>query len=215
MSLLSYAADHAAYFNRRPVIAVSDPLLRRRLRQARRQLSRREQQDHAKAVASRFVRCGLGHAAHRIALYIPTGGELDPWPILQRLHRNRRWYLPVLRGHAPGRLWFVRHRPGAPLRANRFGIPEPARRNRQILPTHGLDLVLVPLVGFDRHCHRIGMGAGFYDRSLAFLRGRRYWQRPRLIGLAHECQRLETIDPKPWDVPLDAVITETSLYRRR
>jgi 5-formyltetrahydrofolate cyclo-ligase len=70
------------------------------------------------------------------------------------------------------------------------------------------------LVGFDRACHRLGMGAGFYDRSLAFLQQRRHWRRPRLIGLAHECQRVEALAPKPWDIPLDAVITEAAIYRR-
>jgi 5-formyltetrahydrofolate cyclo-ligase len=193
---------------------VSDRYLRQRLRRARRALSAREQQEHAQSAAQRLVRAGYAHAAHRIALYLPHGGELDPTPIVARLPSNRRWYLPVLRGHAPGRLWFVRYQPGERLRRNRFGIPEPVRRSRHILPTHALDLILVPLVGFDRQCHRIGMGAGFYDRSLAFLSQRRHWRRPRLIGLAHECQRVEAIKPQPWDVPLDAVITETAVYRR-
>jgi len=145
---------------------------------------------------------------------MPIGGELDPWPIAERLRANQRWYLPVLRRHLPGRLWFVRHCLGMPLRPNRFGIPEPASRNRHILPVHGLDLMLVPLLGFDQHCHRIGMGAGFYDRSLAFLRSRRFWRRPQLVGLAHECQRVAAIEPEPWDVALDAVITEAAVYRR-
>lgn len=193
---------------------MSDPLLRRRLRRARRELSSHEQRAHAQAVATRLQRSGLGQAAHRIALYIPSGGELDPWPIVARLRHQRRWHLPVLRGHAPGRLWFVRYRPGEALRPNRFGIPEPVRRGRQIRPAQGLDLILVPLVGFDRACHRLGMGAGFYDRSLAFLQQRRHWRRPRLIGLAHECQRVEALAPKPWDIPLDAVITEAAIYRR-
>jgi 5-formyltetrahydrofolate cyclo-ligase len=77
-----------------------------------------------------------------------------------------------------------------------------------------LDLMLVPLVGFDGACNRIGMGGGFYDRTLAYLRRRRHWRRPRLIGIAHECQRVDRIDPRPWDIPLDAVVTEQGVYRR-
>jgi 5-formyltetrahydrofolate cyclo-ligase len=111
-------------------------------------------------------------------------------------------------------MWFVRDLPNAPVRKNRFGIPEPLRRHRWICPTHGLNLIIVPVVGFDRDCNRIGMGAGYYDRSLAFLRARRSWLRPRLVGLAHECQRVDVIEPQPWDVPLDAVVTEQAVYIR-
>ncbi len=194
---------------------MTDPSLRRRLRHARRRLSQREQRDHAEAVCQRLLGSGLIRAARRIAYYLPVAGELDPTPIRARLPGQRRWYLPVLRVHAPGRLWFVRNAPETRWRRNRFGILEPRAHHRQIVPPQGLHLILVPLVGFDAHCHRIGMGAGFYDRSLAFLRDRQYWQRPRLIGLAHECQRLDAIEPAPWDVPLDAVVTERALYQRR
>jgi len=152
--------------------------------------------------------------AKRVALYVAADGEPDVWTLLERMPaRGRRWYLPVLRGHAPGRLWFVRHRPGEPLRPNRFGIPEPVRRRRHIQPVHALDLVLVPLVGFDARCNRLGMGAGFYDRSLAPLRRRRHWHRPLLVGIAHDCQRVEQLQPQPWDVPLDAVVTENGTYQ--
>ncbi|WP_338073074.1 5-formyltetrahydrofolate cyclo-ligase [Halochromatium salexigens] len=193
---------------------MTDPLLRRRLRRARRELSQRAQRDHAAAVCRRLLSSGLIRSARRIAFYLPIAGELDPTPIREQLRGRRHWYLPVLRPHTPGRLWFVHDAPKTRWRRNRFGILEPSGRYRQIVPPQGLHVILVPLVGFDAHCHRIGMGAGFYDRSLAFLRDRRHWQRPRLIGLAHECQRLDAIEPEPWDLPLDAVVTEHALYQR-
>jgi 5-formyltetrahydrofolate cyclo-ligase len=153
--------------------------------------------------------------AERIAFYCAADGELDPWPLLRRLPpRRRSWYLPVLRRHTPGRLWFVRWQPGERLRPNRFGILEPGRRGRRIRGARSLDLVLMPLVGFDAECNRIGMGAGYYDRSLAFLSGRGHWRKPTLIGLAHECQRVERIEQRPWDIPLDAVVSEQRIYRR-
>ncbi len=188
--------------------------LRRRLRRVRRQLSEREQRDHAERAALRLVRSRLAQGARRIALYQPCNGEIDPRPIRKLLTGHRDWYLPVLRRHAQGRLWFVRDAPNAPMRKNRFGIPEPSRRRRHIRATHGLDLIIVPLVGFDRHCNRIGMGGGYYDRSLAFLRTRQHWLRPRLVGLAHECQRVDLIEPQPWDLALDAVVTEQAVYLR-
>ncbi|NBB83323.1 MAG: 5-formyltetrahydrofolate cyclo-ligase [Alphaproteobacteria bacterium] len=199
----------------RPAPVAASNRLRRELRAARRSLSPAAQRAHAERAATRLIRSGLLRGAERIALYVPCDGELDPFPLRARLAPAcHRFYLPVLRAHAPGRLWFVRFSPGEPLRRNRFGIAEPRRRGRRILPAHALNLILLPLVGFDAACNRLGMGGGFYDRSLAFLGGRRHWRRPRLIGLAHECQRVEALAPQPWDLPLDAVVTEAGVYRR-
>jgi 5-formyltetrahydrofolate cyclo-ligase len=186
---------------------------RRQLRRLRRALDARTRNAHAAAILRR-LECGrFLNGAARIALYIAADGEPDLAPLMTNPRaRHRRWYLPVLRPHAPGRLWFVRHRPGDRLRPNRYGIPEPA--HRQIQPVHGLDVILLPLVGFDAHCNRLGMGAGFYDRSLAPLRARRHWQRPLLVGIAHDCQRVARLAPKPWDIPLHAVVTESRIYRR-
>ncbi|NBC15226.1 MAG: 5-formyltetrahydrofolate cyclo-ligase, partial [Gammaproteobacteria bacterium] len=129
--------------------------LRRRLRAARRGLDRRVQQANARAIVRHLVRAHVLRGAKRIALYVAADGEPDVWELLERMPaRGRRWYLPVLRGHARGRLWLVRHRPGEPLRPNRFGIPEPVRRRRHIQPVHALDLMLLPLVGFDAQCNR-------------------------------------------------------------
>ena len=189
--------------------------LRQRLRAARRGLGEQLQRAHAASVATRLARQPMLRNARRIALYHAADGELDPWLLINRLpRRGRRWYLPVLHPYLPGRLWFVRYRPADPMRRNRFGIPEPARRGRQLCPARALNLVLLPLVGFDACCNRIGMGKGYYDRSFAFLRGRQHWHRPLLVGLAHECQHIDAIKPRPWDVPLDAVVTEREIYWR-
>jgi 5-formyltetrahydrofolate cyclo-ligase len=182
------------------------------LRAARRSLDQRTTRRNAAAIVARLLRTYRLRRSRRIALYIAADGEPDLSRLMTRLP-GRRWYLPVLRGHAAGRLWFVRYRPGDPLTPNRFAIPEPVKRRRLIQPVHALDLVLLPLVGFDADCNRLGMGAGFYDRSLAPLRRRRRWRRPLLVGVAHECQRVERLDAQPWDVPLDAVVTEARVYR--
>jgi 5-formyltetrahydrofolate cyclo-ligase len=198
-----------------PTSAESIPALRRRLRAARRALGQRRQRANSAAILACLARLRPVRRAGRIALYVAGDGEPDILSLMHRLPGDgRRWYLPVLRGHARGRLWFVRHRAGQRLRPNRFGIPEPRQRRRAIQPVHGLDLVLMPLVGFDARCNRLGMGAGYYDRSLAHLGRRRYWRRPLLIGIAHACQRVDRLDPRPWDVPLDAVVTEAGMHRR-
>ncbi|MGB5832232.1 MAG: 5-formyltetrahydrofolate cyclo-ligase [Thiohalocapsa sp.] len=190
--------------------------LRRLLRANRRALGTELQLAHGKAAARRLAREPLLRSARRIAIYHAADGELDPCELARLLPVDGRcWYFPVLHPYLGGRLWFARHRSMEPMRPNRFGIPEPLRRGRHLRPARGLDLVLLPLVGFDGDCNRVGMGGGFYDRTLGFLCRRRFWRRPRLIGLAHECQRLDRIECRPWDVPLDAVVTEHRIYWRK
>jgi 5-formyltetrahydrofolate cyclo-ligase len=167
-------------------------------------------------MASRLGRSRLFLNSRSIALYLPADGEMDTAPLLALARRlKRRCFLPVLRGAPHYSLWFAEYRPGDPLRPNRFGILEPALGRRKILPAWGLDLILLPLVGFDQAGNRLGMGGGYYDRTLAFLHRRLHWRRPRLIGLAHECQRVERLAAKPWDVPLDGVATEACIHRWR
>jgi 5-formyltetrahydrofolate cyclo-ligase len=204
--------------NLSPVGSVTKDVLRasrRDLRAARRRLSPQEQRDHTIAL-TRTLGCAPAFLnARRVAAYWPADGELDPRPLLESaIGRGRRGFLPMLRPGKRRQLWFLRYRPGEPMRANRFGIPEPVRRQRRLALAWTLDLILVPLVGFDADCNRLGMGGGFYDRTLSFLHHRAHWHRPRLIGIAHECQRIERVQPQPWDIPLDAVATERQVYRR-
>ena len=193
--------------------------LRRTLRSVRRALPDRCQRAHARCLARLLRRDIAFQRARRIAAYWPSDGELDPRALIRAaLARGKVAYLPVLRrghdGEGATRLWFVRFSPDERLHPNRFGIPEPKARGRHLRPARHLDLLLVPVVGFDSAANRIGMGGGYYDRTLAYLLRRRHWRRPRLVGIAHECQRVARIEPRPWDVPLDAVATERRLYIR-
>ena len=74
--------------------------------------------------------------------------------------------------------------------------------------------MIVPLLGFDDECHRIGMGGGYYDRSFAFVRRLKHVRGPFLLGLAHESQHVAQMHAKPWDITLDAIVTERQLYSR-
>jgi 5-formyltetrahydrofolate cyclo-ligase len=99
----------------------------------------------------------------------------------------------------------------AQLGTNFFGIlePDPSRRT----DPRRLDLVLTPLVAFDDHGVRIGVGRGYYDRCFRFLRPRQIWHRPKLLGVAYELQHVPVIPPEPWDVPLWGAVTEAGLRR--
>ena len=104
---------------------------------------------------------------------------------------------------------FRRYRPGEKLVANRFGIPEPPHRRGNTLSAKQLDVIFLPLVGFDAAGNRLGMGGGFYDRTLSQLPAR---NRPLLAGLAHDVQRVDKLPVQRWDIPLDAVVTDRRIY---
>ena len=186
--------------------------VRKRLRDARRALTPHQREVLSNAMAERLARHPLFRNSARIAAYLPVDGEMDPTPLLWRAwEQGKRIYLPVLVpfGHNP--LWFAPFREGDELVRNRFGIPEPKRIHRERANAIQLDLVLAPLVGFDDRGHRLGMGGGFYDRSFAFLHHRRHWRKPRLIGMAYECQRVDSLPGEPWDVTLHAIATEAGV----
>ena len=187
--------------------------LRRELRARRRVLTPVDQGRAAQRLAAHLASLRYFRLARRVALYLPNDGEIDPVQVMGRLWRmGRRVYLPVLSRLKHDRLWFAPYDPGTPLRANRFGILEPALPARHWVRAPGLDLVLMPLVAFDAGGNRLGMGGGFYDKSLAFLRHRGAWHKPQLVGLAHEFQRVAALAPQPWDVPLHAVVTDRAVY---
>ncbi len=192
--------------------AIASPVqLRRQCRRYRRGLSPEHQQAHRQAFAGLSAQQFFFLKARHIATYIAADGELDPSGLLTSA-LAKQWYLPVLRPKPHIKLWFARYRPGQDMRNNRFGIPEPPLKHRYIRPPWALDLILMPLVGFDADCNRLGMGGGYYDRTLAYLRHRTHWRKPVLVGVAHECQRLDALPVRDWDIPLDYVITEAGVY---
>lgn len=183
--------------------------LRRQLRTRRRRLDSVAQQRAARAVLARLLKSPTFLQSRHLACYWPADGELDPRPIMQLAWRmGKQVYLPCLRPRPSCRLEFVRYDPGAPLRRNRLGIPEPGGTGARRCALAELDIVFLPLVGFDRAGHRLGMGGGFYDRTLAHMSRSRRPVRPRLWALAHACQEAPNLPAAHWDVPVQAVITD-------
>jgi 5-formyltetrahydrofolate cyclo-ligase len=185
--------------------------LRATLRAQRRSLSRAERNRSAQLVAANadfFLRL---RPSWRIALYASLPEELDTAPLL-RLAESRgcRIFLPRIDRQRLGRrMRFIetddRHR------SNRLGIYEP--QGSRSLGARWLDVVFLPLVGFDARGVRLGTGGGYYDRAFAFRRWRTAWHTPSLIGLAYAFQQVEFIASAPHDVLLDAVVTEEGVVR--
>ena len=184
--------------------------LRRALAERRRQLPPAERLAAGAAVAALLSPLALLTEARRVAIYWSVRGEL-PLLMLTRelLARDQAIYLPIVQDD--GSLRFGAWRPGAALTGNRFGIPEPELAAEVTLSGAELDLVLVPLLAFDRQGHRLGSGAGYYDRSFAFLRERPRPSRPLLLGVAYAWQEQPSLPAEPWDVTLDAIVCEHEL----
>jgi len=186
--------------------------IRKQLRTARRALSPAQQKSAAHGLARQLRNFLPLLRSKHIAFYLPNDGEIDPRPLIRFLERcGKQCYLPRLHADGSNRVWFVRYRSGEKLSDNRYGIPEP-RVQEQQLPAWALQVVLMPLVGFDRSGNRLGMGGGFYDRTFAFKRSKPY-SRPLLIGLAHSVQEVAALPTESWDMPLDIIATEKILLR--
>lgn len=176
------------------------------MRRRRRQLSPVEIAASSARIGHHLWRLPALARAHRIAGYCAVGGEVDCGGFLgQAVTRRRDIYLPVIHGR---KLLFAPYLPGESMTINRYGIPEPGDPAGPCLRGRDLDVVLAPLVAFDNHGHRIGMGGGYYDRSFALLARREAWRRPLLVGLAYEFQCVEHLATNAWDVSLHAVVTE-------
>ena len=187
--------------------------LRKTLRQQRRALSTELQHQHAQKLTRQLCRHAIYRIAKRIGLYLPTDGEIDTTYLIEKAWREKkRVYLPVIPKFGRA-LFFAPYKPNSLMQANRFGISEPVCSSHQWLRARQLNLILLPLVAFDAQGNRLGMGGGFYDSSLSFTRYRKQNHSPTLIGLAHELQKVPQLPCESWDIPLNAVATEATLYK--
>ncbi|HLF09777.1 MAG TPA: 5-formyltetrahydrofolate cyclo-ligase [Gammaproteobacteria bacterium] len=183
--------------------------LRQRLRAERRAVSAAERARRARAICRHIQSLGAFKRARCIALYLAFDGEPDLTPLIQSAAAQRKeLYVPVITRAA---MSFAQLAPRAALARNFFGILEPDT-GRQIDP-RTLDLVLTPLVAFDSHGTRIGVGRGYYDRCFSFLRQRGRWQRPKLLGVGYELQHVPDLEVRDWDVPLWGAVTEAGVRR--
>ena len=192
---------------------------RRRLRLRRQSLTAEERERADRAIARRMLAAGFVRSGRRTALYLAAlPGEASLELVIERGWRlGARLYAPRILSLRRRTMAFVALKPATRIERSAYGLLEPAARDR-VRNATALDVVLLPLLGFDREGHRLGMGGGFYDR---FLRRRRdpscSWRHPRLVGVAYACQELESIEAAAWDVGLDWVVTENELIdcRRR
>lgn len=187
---------------------INSSTVRSKKRQLRNQLTSLEQSTHAYGLANQVCRQQVFLNSSRVACYLANDGEIDPEYIIRTAWKLRKQvYLPVL-SPFQSKLYFAPYQAGMAMQLNRFDIWEPACSPVNWVTAWQLDLMLLPLVAFDESGNRLGMGGGFYDRSLAYRRSRTHSLRPKLIGLAHELQHEEKLAANSWDIPLDMIATE-------
>jgi 5-formyltetrahydrofolate cyclo-ligase len=185
--------------------------LRKTLRAKRRSVSAIERASVAQLVARNADRYLQLQAGWRIALYAPMPSELDTAPLIELARRRGcQIYVPRIDRHSLGRKMRFVELTGRQ-RRNRLGIHEP--ESSLMIGARWLDVVFLPLVGFDACGVRLGMGGGYYDRAFEFRRWRTVWHAPRLIGLAYSFQQVEGLTAAAHDVRLDAVVTEERIVK--
>lgn len=181
--------------------------IRQLMRERRRSLSEQQQSKASIGLVHQLSNLPAFCHSTRIAFYLANDGEIDPSIAMGIAEAaGKQCYLPVLHPLKQNRLYFAEYQNGDPLLINRFGIKEPSLKSAKIVPPLGIDLILLPLVAFDRDGNRLGMGGGFYDRTLAIQK-----KFTRLIGLAQSCQETDKITHQPWDIALQAIVTDTTV----
>lgn len=185
--------------------------IRRDIRQTRRNLSESFQIHAAKALVDQVSTLIKNDKPHSVALYLPNDGELSTLPLINDCWQHKiDVFLPVIHPFAKGHLLFLKYLPTTIMKTNQYGIAEPVLDIRLIGRAKDIDIIFTPLVAFDKTGARLGMGGGFYDRTLTQLEQNNAIT--RVIGLAHDCQCIEHVPTETWDMPLKQIITPTQHF---
>jgi len=185
--------------------------LRHHIRTARRALSPQQQTHEAQKLLTHLVTLERVTQAHKIAITLAFDGEINTQPFIKWCwENNKHVYLPVVDPMNKGHLLFLRYHADSDMQKNQYGILEPKMTQQQVCPVTQLDIIFTPLVAFDKQGNRMGMGGGYYDRTLAPWFASQTGPYP--IGLAHDCQRVEQLSVASWDVPLPEIITPSEHY---
>jgi len=192
-------------------------LLRKSLREQRQSLSDIEQRKASTQLLAQLLKNEKIKQAQHIAIYLANDSELDALPFIQWCWQvGKCVYLPVIHPFTAGQLLFLKYDKTTIMQTNRYGISEPKLDVTAIKLVEDIDIIFTPLVAFDKQGNRLGMGGGFYDRTLAS-----WYQKyqsdkstkPYPVGLAHTCQKVANIPCELWDIPLPEIFTPEHHYK--
>jgi len=187
--------------------------LRKAFRNKRLSLSNEEQTKAALGLVQQYQQNTLFQGAQNVALYLSFNGEIDTQPLIEYLWLlKRNVFVPILHPFCKGHLLFQEFSQHTKMGKNRFGISEPTLDVQRVCPLQNLNVICTPLVAFDLQGNRLGMGGGFYDRTLACLKNKESKPLQALVGLAHEMQLTNALPTETWDIGLPYVLTSNKLY---
>lgn len=181
--------------------------LRQRFRNLRQNLSLEQQQQAALDFSKQITQSNL-FQYKTFACYLAQDGELDMMPLIEELWRHdKSVLLPVIKhDYENNSLDFKSYAFETKLALNQYQIFEPLDSPVELI--ENIDVIFLPLVAFDQSGTRLGMGGGFYDRTLANLKHHQA-KKPVLIGVGHACQKADAkLISDTWDVKLHAVMTD-------
>ena len=189
--------------------------LRCSLRQARKSLNTAEQHSAAQALKERFCKTSLFQRSTSLAAYSVFDGEIDPYPIVSEAWRlGKSCYLPVIQCNDKGEFMaFYPWYEDDALMVNRFGIFEPMIKNEsKLVLAQEVELIIIPMVGFDLRGNRLGMGGGFYDKALANNASSLECY-PIRVAVAHDFQKINHLPVNATDQPVHMVVTDKAIYK--
>ncbi len=185
---------------------------RKLIREKRNALCSDTQFQAALDLVSQFAQLPEIQRSQHIAIYLSADGELDTKPLIEWLwQQGKSIYLPVIHPFSKGQLLFLQYLSDDQLIYNKYGILEPKLDIRHLIPVRQLDLICTPLVGFDSIGHRLGMGGGYYDRTLSHWFASGEGAAP--VGIAHDCQHVERLPIESWDIPLPKIVTPSRIWQ--
>jgi 5-formyltetrahydrofolate cyclo-ligase len=185
--------------------------LRQKYRNKRNLLSPLQQAEAANNILTTCIASTQLALVNSVACYIANDAEISPHEIIKYCWQQGKCVLlPVLHPFSNGHLLFVEYHPNSATRKNIYGIDEPIVTSTNIHTLDTIELILTPLVAFDNKGNRLGMGGGYYDRTLAPIR--RDSLPTQLIGLAHTCQQTDSLLADSWDIPLDGIATPKQFF---
>ena len=184
--------------------------LRQHFRQLRQQLNPQQQQKAAVEFSNQIVSSALLEKK-TFACYLAQDNELDMMPLIEKLwEHNKTVTVPVItHGYDHNILAFRIYAPDTALVSNQYHILEPL--DSKIIELADIDVVFIPLVAFDKYGVRLGMGGGFYDRTLAGIKHNNAESQPLLMGVGHACQESDKLPVDSWDVKMHGVMTDNGL----
>ncbi|VAW97807.1 5-formyltetrahydrofolate cyclo-ligase [hydrothermal vent metagenome] len=187
--------------------------IRQKIRALRQQKSLAEQQQASTQIITHISNSKLYRNAHNIAVFLTNDNEPDLTPLITHAwQRGKKCYLPVIGHRFESRLSFQLYTPDSIMLANRYGILEPRKcPTSKLTKPWRLDLLLMPLVAFDLTGNRIGMGGGYYDKTLSYRAYRTKWDKPQLMGVAYSDQQVTKIKAEKWDIALDSIATNNKV----